>query len=92
MAPDTALVLGGVAMRPDEMTLNNYALPGTVDLDYVAVCLAEQIVRIRISATHYARHGDASGLLARPLYAVAATLGIEMRVEEMVDEAMPRVA
>ena len=79
-------------MRPDDIMLNDYKLPSTVDLDYVAICLAEQIVRIRISSTNYGRQGDASGLLARPLYAVAATLGIEMLVEEMVDEAMPKVA
>lgn len=65
---------------------------GAVDLDYVALCLAEQIVRIKISATHYTSQVDAGTLLMRPLYAVAATLGIEAQVEVLVEESLPEAA
>jgi hypothetical protein len=71
-------------------------LNDTVELDYVAVCLAEQIIRVRISAGHFlasSRSGsDPSALLTRPLYAVAATLGLEQRVTELVDEALVTAA
>lgn len=65
---------------------------GAVDLDYVALCLAEQIVRIKISATHYGGQVDAGALLMRPLYAVADTLGIEAQVAGLVEESLPEVA
>ena len=66
---------------------------GAVELDYVAVCIAEQIVRIKISAvrrkqTDQLAH-DTSPILTRPLTALAGTLGIRRQVEALVADALP---
>jgi hypothetical protein len=64
-----------------------------VDLDYVAVCIAEQIVRIKISAVHHAAASDhaheTSVLLARPLCTLAQSLGIKEHVDALVSDALP---
>lgn len=69
---------------------------GMVDLDYVAVCIAEQIVRIKISAVRRMRQNeyanDPSPMLTRPLRALAASLGIAKQVENLVAEALPGAA
>ena len=61
----------------------------------VARCLAAEIVRIKVSAVRRlmsdARVQDISPLLTRPLYAVAAELGVTARVEAYVDEALHRM-
>jgi hypothetical protein len=67
--------------------------PATVDLEYVAVCIAEQIVRIKLSAarrqlTNDQAH-DTSPVLTRPLIALAITLGIHQQVKEHVADALP---
>jgi hypothetical protein len=64
-----------------------------VDLDYVAVCIAEQIVRIKLSAARRKRDNeqaqDTSPALTRPLIALAMTLGIRDRVQSLVADALP---
>ncbi len=61
----------------------------------VARCLAAEIVRVKVSAVRRlmsdARVQDISPLLTRPLYAVAAELGVTERVEAYVDEALHRM-
>src|SRR5688572_21672544 len=63
-----------------------------VDLDYVALCIAEQVVRIKLSTTRHLRShdraSDASPLLTQPLYALATTLGIRDKVVDMVSDAL----
>jgi hypothetical protein len=66
---------------------------GAVELDYVAVCIAEQIVRIKISAVRRKQGNeqahDTSPVLTRPLTALASTLGIRRQVEALVADALP---
>lgn len=77
------------------MATTAHTLTSVVDLDYVALCLTEQIVRIRLSATHYASDRgepyDTARMLARPLYAVAAALDITSEVEALVTESLARI-
>lgn len=64
-----------------------------VDLEYVAVCIAEQIVRIKLSAARRQlandRAHDTSSALTRPLVALAMTLGIHQQVKQHVADALP---
>jgi hypothetical protein len=76
--------------------LANSAVTGdttAVDLEYVAVCIAEQIVRIKLSAARRQlandQAHDTSPALTRPLIALAITLGIHRQVKEHVADALP---
>ena len=67
-----------------------------VDLDDVSPCIAEQIVRVKLSAARYMRGpqqgNDTSPLLTAPLYALATALGIRERVLELVSDALAGAA
>lgn len=65
----------------------------TLDLDYIAICIAEQVVRVKISVAHLTtdseRAHESGVLLTRPLIALASTLGVKERVDRLVAEALP---
>jgi hypothetical protein len=74
------------------VAVSNQSTGMAVDLDYVALCIAEQVVRIKLSTARHLRSSDrasdASPLLTQPLYALATTLGIKDTVVDMVSDAL----
>jgi hypothetical protein len=64
-----------------------------VERDYVAICIAEQIVRVKIAVTRGIRAGttsaEAGQVVLRPLNSLATTLGVREQVDTLVAEVLP---
>ena len=66
------------------------AEPPTIELEYLAVCIAEQVVRITLLAARRQQANDqALTILSQPLMALATSLGILDQVRNYVADALP---
>lgn len=65
---------------------------GLVDREYVAVCIAAELLRVRVAATRYPAAddvaGDVSSLIARPLRSIADVLGISAQVDSLIGDTL----
>jgi hypothetical protein len=90
LAMDTNDVSAHIIERAVAATQSSATM--AIDLDYVALCIAEQVIRIKLSTARHLRSSDrandASPLLTQPLYALATTLGIKDKVVDMVSDAL----
>jgi hypothetical protein len=68
------------------------AAASAVEREHVALCLAEQVVRVRLAAARLAAQTpggrDVSWPLLEPLLRAAAALGLRERVLALADEAL----